>query len=161
MLHRRSSPTLSSPIVRKLLRCLPGPRSSYSKPRSQRITFIPSTIVLTLTHHRPFSPCCDRQLPGCSVSTHTSSYPPHAHAPDTSTYFIFPTRYTGRPSIASSSARGLATVADPPVRRYGGLKDQDRIFTNIYCKHDHGIKGAKVSVEENGEKIEIARMDFH
>ncbi|KAG1801958.1 NADH-binding subunit of NADH:ubiquinone oxidoreductase [Suillus variegatus] len=41
-----------------------------------------------------------------------------------------------------SIRRGLATVADPPVRRYGGLKDQDRIFTNAYCRHDHGIKGA-------------------
>jgi NADH dehydrogenase (ubiquinone) flavoprotein 1 len=51
------------------------------------------------------------------------------------------------PSIASSSrlaipSRSLATVADPPVRHYGGLKDQDRIFTNLYSKHDHGIKGA-------------------
>ena len=41
--------------------------------------------------------------------------------------------------------RSLATVADPPVRRYGGLKDQDRIFTNAYCRHDHGLKGALVS----------------
>ncbi|KAG5641073.1 NADH-ubiquinone oxidoreductase 51 kDa subunit, mitochondrial precursor [Asterophora parasitica] len=40
-------------------------------------------------------------------------------------------------------ARSLATVADPPVRRYGGLKDQDRIFTNVYCRHDHGLKGAQ------------------
>ncbi|KAH0826876.1 NADH-binding subunit of NADH:ubiquinone oxidoreductase [Lanmaoa asiatica] len=24
----------------------------------------------------------------------------------------------------------------------GGLKDQDRIFTNAYCRHDHGLKGA-------------------
>ena len=44
------------------------------------------------------------------------------------------------------SNRSFATVADPPVRRYGGLKDQDRIFTNIYCRHDHGIKGALVSL---------------
>ena len=44
------------------------------------------------------------------------------------------------------SNRSLATVADPPVRRYGGLKDQDRIFTNLYCRHDHGIKGALVSL---------------
>ena len=29
-----------------------------------------------------------------------------------------------------------------PVRRYSRLKDQDRIFTNAYCRHDHGIKGA-------------------
>lgn len=41
-----------------------------------------------------------------------------------------------------SLSRSLATVSDPPVRHYGGLKDQDRIFTNLYLKHDHGIKGA-------------------
>ena len=40
--------------------------------------------------------------------------------------------------------RNLATVQDTPVRRYGGLKDQDRIFTNAYLRHDHGIKGAMV-----------------
>lgn len=45
------------------------------------------------------------------------------------------------PSVSRS--RSLATVADPPVRRYGGLKDQDRIFTNLFCRHDHGIKGAQ------------------
>ncbi|PFH53332.1 hypothetical protein AMATHDRAFT_55214 [Amanita thiersii Skay4041] len=38
--------------------------------------------------------------------------------------------------------RNLATVADPPVRHYGGLKDQDRIFTNIYSRHDYALKGA-------------------
>jgi NADH dehydrogenase (ubiquinone) flavoprotein 1 len=43
----------------------------------------------------------------------------------------------------SARSRSLATVADPPVRRYGGLKDQDRIFTNLFCRHDHGIKGAQ------------------
>ena len=42
------------------------------------------------------------------------------------------------------SNRSFATVSDPPVRRYGGLKDQDRIFTNVYSRHDHGIKGAQV-----------------
>ena len=31
---------------------------------------------------------------------------------------------------------------DMPVRRYGGLKDQDHIFTNAYCRHNRGIKGA-------------------
>ena len=40
--------------------------------------------------------------------------------------------------------RSFATVTDAPVRRYGGLKDQDRIFQNAYCRHDHGIKGAQV-----------------
>jgi len=42
------------------------------------------------------------------------------------------------------TSHSLATVTDPPVRRYGGLKDQDRIFTNIYCHHNHVVKGAMV-----------------
>jgi hypothetical protein len=46
----------------------------------------------------------------------------------------------------AATRRCFATVQDaPPVKRYGGLRDQDRIFTNAYCRHDHGIKGAKVS----------------
>ncbi|ELU41204.1 NADH-ubiquinone oxidoreductase 51 kDa subunit [Rhizoctonia solani AG-1 IA] len=49
-----------------------------------------------------------------------------------------------RPATATARlARGFATVQDPPVKRYGGLKDQDRIFTNAYCRHDHGLKGAQ------------------
>jgi NADH dehydrogenase (ubiquinone) flavoprotein 1 len=48
-------------------------------------------------------------------------------------------------SLRIRTTRGYATVQDTPVRRYGGLKDQDRIFTNAYCRHDHGIKGAQVS----------------
>ncbi|KAH6907496.1 NADH-ubiquinone oxidoreductase 51 kDa subunit [Coprinopsis sp. MPI-PUGE-AT-0042] len=58
--------------------------------------------------------------------------------------------------ISSSSSQTLlktaATTAARPLRaklrnprwpsRYGGLKDQDRIFTNAFCRHDHGIKGA-------------------
>ena len=42
-----------------------------------------------------------------------------------------------------SQARGLATVTDTPVRSFGGLRDQDRIFQNAYMRHDHGLKGAK------------------
>ncbi|EJD35592.1 NADH-ubiquinone oxidoreductase [Auricularia subglabra TFB-10046 SS5] len=50
-----------------------------------------------------------------------------------------------RRGFSTSARRALATVVQeaPPVRRYGGLKDQDRIFTNLYCRHDHGIKGAQ------------------
>ena len=33
-------------------------------------------------------------------------------------------------------------VLDPPVRRYGGLKDQDCTFTDTHCNRDHSIKGA-------------------
>lgn len=53
--------------------------------------------------------------------------------------------FVQRRTTAHATRRLLATVADPPVRRYGGLKDQDRIFTNAYCRHDHGIKGAQVN----------------
>jgi NADH dehydrogenase (ubiquinone) flavoprotein 1 len=28
-------------------------------------------------------------------------------------------------------------------RTYGGLKDQDRIFTNLYSRHDFRLEGAK------------------
>lgn len=38
-----------------------------------------------------------------------------------------------------SCARGLATVSD---RVYGNLKDQDRIFTNLYGRHDWRLQGA-------------------
>jgi NADH dehydrogenase (ubiquinone) flavoprotein 1 len=49
-----------------------------------------------------------------------------------------------RNTKAASAKRSFATVQDTPVRRYGGLKDQDRIFTNVHSRHDHGIKGAMV-----------------
>lgn len=49
------------------------------------------------------------------------------------------------PRRTANVSRGLATVVNNPVRRYGGLKDQDRIFSNAYMRHDHGIKGAQVS----------------
>ncbi|CAE6465874.1 unnamed protein product [Rhizoctonia solani] len=49
-----------------------------------------------------------------------------------------------RPATTSTRfVRAFASVQEPPVRRYGGLKDQDRIFTNAYCRHDHGLKGAQ------------------
>lgn len=46
------------------------------------------------------------------------------------------------PATSLRFTRGLATVQEP-VHRYGGLRDQDRIFTNAYCRHDHGLKGAQ------------------
>lgn len=39
--------------------------------------------------------------------------------------------------------RGMATVQDaPPVAHHGGLKDQDRIFTNLYGHHGADLKSA-------------------
>ncbi|TDL19171.1 hypothetical protein BD410DRAFT_842263 [Rickenella mellea] len=45
--------------------------------------------------------------------------------------------------IPGGLRRSFATVQDPPVRLYGGLKDQDRIFTNAHSRHDFSLKGAK------------------
>jgi hypothetical protein len=48
---------------------------------------------------------------------------------------------TGAP--ASQQSRGLATVQDTPVRHYGGLQDQDRIFQNLYGRHPVDLKTAQ------------------
>ena len=39
--------------------------------------------------------------------------------------------------------RSLATVQDAPKRTYGGLKDQDRIFQNLYGHHGADLKSAQ------------------
>ena len=51
--------------------------------------------------------------------------------------------------VAKSAVRAFATAAAtpaapiPPVRTsFGNLKDEDRIFTNIYGFHDYKLKGA-------------------
>lgn len=41
-------------------------------------------------------------------------------------------------------SRGFATVQDgTPKRQYGGLKDQDRIFQNLYSRYPPDLKSAK------------------
>lgn len=41
-------------------------------------------------------------------------------------------------------SRGFATVQDgTPKRQYGGLKDQDRIFQNLYGRYPPDLKSAK------------------
>jgi len=49
-----------------------------------------------------------------------------------------------RTGITFTTTRGLATVTDSPKRTYGGLRDQDRIFQNLYGHHDFRLKGAQV-----------------
>ena len=43
-----------------------------------------------------------------------------------------------------AQTRSMATVQDgkPPPRHYGGLKDQDRIFQNLYGHHGTDLKSA-------------------
>ena len=51
------------------------------------------------------------------------------------------------PSPQRQQSRGLATVQDAPAQppkrtHYGGLKDQDRIFQNLYGHHGADLKSA-------------------
>lgn len=41
------------------------------------------------------------------------------------------------------SPRTFATVSDAPKRAHGGLKDQDRIFQNLYGRYPPDLKHAK------------------
>ena len=52
-------------------------------------------------------------------------------------------------NVPSGIIRSMATVADAPKRSHGGLRDQDRIFQNLYGHHDFRLKGA------------LARGDWH
>ena len=50
-----------------------------------------------------------------------------------------------RPAAPRQQARGLATVQDePPPKKthFGGLKDRDRIFQNLYGHHGTDLKSA-------------------
>lgn len=49
-------------------------------------------------------------------------------------------------SAAAGTIRGLATVNDAPKpkkTKFGGLKDQDRIFQNLYGQHGADLKSAQ------------------
>lgn len=51
-------------------------------------------------------------------------------------------------AFAPASTRSFATTADPnanPITgktTFGNLSDEDRIFTNLYLRHDYRLKGA-------------------
>lgn len=47
-------------------------------------------------------------------------------------------------SLSRGATRGLATVQDGgAARKYGGLRDQDRIFQNLYGRYPADLKSAK------------------
>lgn len=55
---------------------------------------------------------------------------------------LYNTNATARSGI-HRQVRCLATVQDlPPKRQHGGLRDQDRIFTNLYGHHGADLKSA-------------------
>ena len=54
-----------------------------------------------------------------------------------------PSATTATRSHQPSQNRAFATVQDgAPKKTYGSLKDQDRIFTNIYSHHGADLKSA-------------------
>jgi NADH dehydrogenase (ubiquinone) flavoprotein 1 len=54
------------------------------------------------------------------------------------------TRLSAATPPQRTQRRTLATVNDaPPKRIYGGLKDQDRIFQNLYGHHGADLKSAQ------------------
>lgn len=71
-----------------------------------------------------------------------------AAVPSTSTLAHISHRAAALPSSAaarlSTATRSFATVQDgaAPKKTYGGLKDQDRIFTNLYGHHGTDLKSA-------------------
>jgi NADH dehydrogenase (ubiquinone) flavoprotein 1 len=72
---------------------------------------------------------------------------PTTQALSTLSHRILPSAAATRLSATSTQrksqqSRGLATVQDPPKRVYGGLRDQDRIFTNLYSHHGADLKSA-------------------
>lgn len=51
---------------------------------------------------------------------------------------------TTTPAKPASQCRSMATVDDSaPKRTYGGLRDQDRIFQNLYGRYPPDLKHAK------------------
>jgi hypothetical protein len=84
------------------------------------------TAFTMLARHAPassaLSAAAHRALPAASAATRLSTAAP-----------------------SRTQKRTLATVNDTnanPVRTYGGLKDQDRIFQNLYGHHGADIKSA-------------------
>lgn len=45
-------------------------------------------------------------------------------------------------SISNVPVRGQQTQAPPPKSQYGPLADSDRVFTNLYGRHDWRLRGA-------------------
>lgn len=75
---------------------------------------VPATSALSAAAHRA--------LPAATAGTRLSSAAPQN----------------------GTQKRTLATVQDTaPVRTYGGLKDQDRIFQNLYGHHGADLKSAQ------------------
>jgi hypothetical protein len=97
----------------------PDPRASIARDDIH-------TAVTMLARHAPaastLSAAAHRALPAVSAATRLSTAAPRSR----------------------TQKRTLATVQDaPPKRTYGGLRDQDRIFQNLYGHHGADLKSAQ------------------
>ena len=93
-----------------------------------------------------FPPTAIRQLqfrlsPRQSTGTMLSRSAPAAQAISAASHRAVPS--VSRIPSSTSQSRSLATVQDPPpVSHSRGLKDQDRIFQNLYGHHGTDLKSA-------------------
>jgi NADH dehydrogenase (ubiquinone) flavoprotein 1 len=90
----------------------------------------PTPLALNALAHRALPSSLCTSTPSARLATPTASAP-----------LSPPAQHHGQ------QARGLATVEDgtpPPPKRtqFGGLKDQDRIFQNLYGRHGPDLKSA-------------------
>eukprot|EP01114_Cavostelium_apophysatum_P003688 TRINITY_DN1380_c0_g1_i1.p1 TRINITY_DN1380_c0_g1~~TRINITY_DN1380_c0_g1_i1.p1 ORF type:complete len:503 (+),score=127.18 TRINITY_DN1380_c0_g1_i1:79-1587(+) len=72
---------------------------------------------------KPFSTAATSTNTSAAKPPHTTPPPPSAQSPP--------------PAAATSPPQ-----PPPPERKYGGMKDSDRIFTNLYGEFDYGLQGA-------------------
>lgn len=92
-------------------------------------------------HHR--TPFCASTLLPSTLHSHWAivTMISRAAAPSSSPLATLSSRSL---RLQAPAARSFATVQDnaPPVHHHGGLKDQDRIFTNLYGHHGADLKSA-------------------
>ena len=111
--------------------------------------FSSSSSPISTPNSAPLSHICGTMISRTAVSsTHTVTHLSSRVLPSTSTATSrLPTTSNQRSSSQRQprqQTRGLATIQDgtPAPRKYGGLRDQDRIFQNLYSHHGADLKSA-------------------
>ncbi|GAA5994653.1 NADH-quinone oxidoreductase subunit NuoF [Rhodotorula paludigena] len=73
-------------------------------------------------------------------------------------------RFPAPAAAAAAQRRAYAAVTDAaanPVKRHGGLRDQDRIFSNAYRQHDWTLKGAQARGDWHRTKDIVLKGDAY
>lgn len=134
----------------------PGSSSQRERALQRRPTRCQQKVVVASSFSAPLA--CSFCWVAVQATTHTmSTTRPLVSA--LSRAVVRPSISIPRPSAARLLKRGLATVQSGnahPVRVHGGLRDQDRIFTNAYRQGDHGIKGAMVRRQSNSSSSRVS-----